>query len=788
MDGRRTALIVASDEFEHPGLNRLQAPMADAEALAAVLGDPEIGGFEVQVVHNAPSHAVQGSIEDLFAEGRPDDLLLLHFSGHGLKSDSGELFLAATNTRPDRLASTSVSADFVQRCMRGSRARSIVLFLDCCYGGAFGEGVAVRAAGPANVLDSFPAGKLGGGRGRAVISASSAMEYAFEGSALATDDQKQPSVFTAAVVEGLRTGAADRDEDGLVSLSELYDYVFDQVRAHNPNQTPSRDIELQGELYVARSRRRRVRAVPLPPDLGAAVQDANMYTRLGAVGELRARLASPDPGVALGALHALQDVARSDTSYVADAAREALAALPATPGTEAPRQALAAQPSATEPPAPVPGDVTRAASRTAPTLPADGHSPSAPPPIRSPAADSEAHVSPPVVRHRVPAGRTLLVGGGLMVLAVMLPSFVYGEGAFAFRAALAVVLLGVGVLACATGVATVYAGAFSERWRWPVATTAVLALGTAALVLDASGGLGASDVDFGIWVALAGCLTAITAGVLAVVRGRPAPATTPVAGSPTAPTPLARALGTGTLVASGTVVAATFTVRFTGDLQAVVQSGLLWAWLFPGFVGLVAGVLFLRPRARAHVVAALLVGAGAAATWGLWDMPRTWKDSGTANLDSGYFLELAGLAGLVALAVRAVVLLRAEQGLSLARPVWRAVALPAAVGLLAALPFVRVARLNLQNSQTGNAVHDLVMAFLVVVVPTLTAMLRPVEVGRFVLLGWSCAAVGTVVDYVRLLRDAGAPLLGVPYVLLALAAFVVIALVAHPGRAAPGPA
>ena len=102
--------------------------------------------------------------------------------------------------------------------MRGSRARSIVLFLDCCYGGAFGEGVAVRAAGPANVLDSFPAGKLGGGRGRAVITASSAMEYAFEGSALATDDQRQPSVFTSAVVEGLGSGAADRDEDGLVSL------------------------------------------------------------------------------------------------------------------------------------------------------------------------------------------------------------------------------------------------------------------------------------------------------------------------------------------------------------------------------------------------------------------------------------------------------------------------------------------------------------------------------------------------------------------------------------------
>src|SRR5690606_37461249 len=96
----------------------LRAPAADAAALADVLGDPEIGGFTVAVVHNEPSYDVQTRIEDVFADSRPDDLLLLHFSGHGVKSDTGELFVAARNTRPDRLASTAVSADFIQRCMK----------------------------------------------------------------------------------------------------------------------------------------------------------------------------------------------------------------------------------------------------------------------------------------------------------------------------------------------------------------------------------------------------------------------------------------------------------------------------------------------------------------------------------------------------------------------------------------------------------------------------------------------------------------------------------------------
>src|SRR6266545_4402067 len=174
MAGRREALIVANDVYEHEGLGRLRAPAADAQALASVLGDPGIGGFDVQVVRNESAHVIQGRIEDLLADRRPDDVVLLHFSCHGLKSESGELFFAARNTRPNRLGSTAVPADFVQRCIRASRSRSIVLFLDCCYGGAFSQGVTVRAAEDVNVLDSFPAGRLG--RGRAVITASSATE------------------------------------------------------------------------------------------------------------------------------------------------------------------------------------------------------------------------------------------------------------------------------------------------------------------------------------------------------------------------------------------------------------------------------------------------------------------------------------------------------------------------------------------------------------------------------------------------------------------------------------
>lgn len=320
MAGKRRALIVANGEYDNAGLQRLMSPAADADALADVLANRTISDFDVQVVRNETAHVVQAEIEDLFAEGKPDDVLLLHFSCHGLKNDTGELFFAARNTRPDRLGSTAVPAEFVQRCMRLSRSRSIVLLLDCCYGGAFGEGVAVRASGDANVLDNF----RGGGRGRAVITASNSIEYAFEDGQLAEDRVARPSVFTAALVEGLRTGEADRDEDGWIALGELYDYLFDRVRERNPKQTPSRDIEMQGELYLARSHRRKIKPSPNPADLEAAIASESMFARLGAVAELRRRLGSDNLAVAVGAFEALKTMAATDIRNVAEVAEEAL--------------------------------------------------------------------------------------------------------------------------------------------------------------------------------------------------------------------------------------------------------------------------------------------------------------------------------------------------------------------------------------------------------------------------------------------------------------------------------
>ena len=54
------------------------------------------------------------------------------------------------------------------------RAQQKVVLLDCCYSGAFEKGRVVRADKQVNATEFF-------GRGNVVITASDAMQYAFEG-------------------------------------------------------------------------------------------------------------------------------------------------------------------------------------------------------------------------------------------------------------------------------------------------------------------------------------------------------------------------------------------------------------------------------------------------------------------------------------------------------------------------------------------------------------------------------------------------------------------------------
>ena len=101
-------------------------------------------------------------------------------------------------------------------------------------------------------------------------------------------------MFTSALVEGLETGEADRDQDGLVALDELYDYIYDKVRTATPNQTPGKwTFGVQGELFIARRARPVTVPAPLPPELQEAIDSPLAAVRAAAVQELARAAARP---------------------------------------------------------------------------------------------------------------------------------------------------------------------------------------------------------------------------------------------------------------------------------------------------------------------------------------------------------------------------------------------------------------------------------------------------------------------------------------------------------------
>lgn len=243
----RAALVIAVDSYLDEGLRQLRAPAADASTFGAVLGDPELGGFEVTSLLNGTAHEVRLAVVEFLADRHPDDVALVYLSCHGLVDARRRLYFAARDTLKDRLSATGVESHWLLDQLEECRARRQIVILDCCFSGAFARGT--KGDGDLGLGERF----LGQGRGRVVLTASRGTEYSFEGSPI-PGSAVPGSVFTNALVTGIRTGEADADGDGFISVDDAYAYAFDEMRVSGAEQTPQRWLYgAEGSILLARS-------------------------------------------------------------------------------------------------------------------------------------------------------------------------------------------------------------------------------------------------------------------------------------------------------------------------------------------------------------------------------------------------------------------------------------------------------------------------------------------------------------------------------------------------------
>jgi hypothetical protein len=229
----RHAVVIGNDRGS-PEEAPLRHAQADARKVFAVLR--ELGGFQPENMVLLEGRAaadvqrvlisVNARIRTESGAGR-DSVLFVYYSGH---ADAEEL----------HLGTTPLELSLLERLVQGSPAAFRVLVLDACRSGALTRVKGGRPIPPFAVALPTPIGS----EGVAFLTSSSANEDAQESDALAG------SFFTHYFVSGLR-GGADQNQDGAVSLEEVYAYAYQHtLRASSQTlygtQHPTFRIDLKG--------------------------------------------------------------------------------------------------------------------------------------------------------------------------------------------------------------------------------------------------------------------------------------------------------------------------------------------------------------------------------------------------------------------------------------------------------------------------------------------------------------------------------------------------------------
>lgn len=223
---RRLAFLIANQSFRaDAGLDPLNGPLNDIAELGKVLGDQERGQFEVHSFADRGRADIMPALEEALNGAERGDMVVLFYAGHGKLDPSGRLCLATADTRASALYSTSIPTAELRNLIGNSRCDSVVLMLDCCYSGAAG-----REFARGGVADQLAL--MQEAQGLHVLTASTGTQTARELDS--GDGGVVMGRFTRAIVDGVRSGDADYDRDGKVSLGNLREHLKKTMRGQTP--------------------------------------------------------------------------------------------------------------------------------------------------------------------------------------------------------------------------------------------------------------------------------------------------------------------------------------------------------------------------------------------------------------------------------------------------------------------------------------------------------------------------------------------------------------------------
>jgi uncharacterized caspase-like protein len=257
------AVIIGINQYEDKNIPDLKFARADAEAIHNVLSDPELGRISPDnIILLLDEQATQRKIRSAIGTKIPrrageKDVVYVYFAGHGApvidprsgSKDGMEKYLVPVDAELEDLRASGISMEEIKKFFGWIDAKQIIFFIDSCYSGGVGGRTfqnphyQTRAALTSEFLDDLAS------EGRVVISACDVNEVSLEISNM------NHGLFTHYLLDGLR-GRGDKDQDGLVTIDELYEYVFDNVSRHarkfGGSMRPVRKGSVTGKIYLTR--------------------------------------------------------------------------------------------------------------------------------------------------------------------------------------------------------------------------------------------------------------------------------------------------------------------------------------------------------------------------------------------------------------------------------------------------------------------------------------------------------------------------------------------------------
>ena len=233
-------VVIGIGTYKDEGIPALKYAREDAIAIYNILTDPHYGNFPRENVkllldEQATLTAIKSAMGTFLARNAgTDDMVCIYFAGHGSPEldptgkaeDHLEKFIVPYDAKKDDLFGHALSMDTVRKILdERIESKRAIFFIDSCYSGEAGGRTFSRPEFAArNITISEKFIEQLSGEGRIVITASKPDELSLE------LDELKHGLFTYYLVEGLK-GKADSNEDGFVTVDELYSYVYKQVEA-----------------------------------------------------------------------------------------------------------------------------------------------------------------------------------------------------------------------------------------------------------------------------------------------------------------------------------------------------------------------------------------------------------------------------------------------------------------------------------------------------------------------------------------------------------------------------